>query len=135
MRAFSSMSRWVGFNCTSVEVEHGERFTGKSSNTISKRINLALGIILSYSDKPLKIIVSIGFFISLSAFIAAISLLYRYIKGEIIVLGYTSIMISIWLLGGVIIFILGVVGLYIAKIFSAVKNRPLYIVDEKLNCL
>jgi dolichol-phosphate mannosyltransferase len=135
MRAFSSMSRWVGFNCTSVEVEHGERFTGKSSNTISKRINLALDIILSYSDKPLKIIVSIGFFISLSAFIAAISLLYRYIKGEIIVLGYTSIMISIWLLGGVIIFILGVVGLYIAKIFSAVKNRPLYIVDEKLNCL
>ncbi len=134
MRAFSSMARWVGFNKTSIEVEHGERLKGKSSNTISKKINLALDIILSYSDKPLKIIVSVGFLISMASFIAALSLLYRYIRGEIVVLGYTSIMVSVWLLGGVIIFILGVVGLYIAKIFSGVKDRPLYIVDEKLNC-
>jgi polyisoprenyl-phosphate glycosyltransferase len=134
MRAFSSMARWVGFNAASIEVEHGERLKGKSSNTISKKINLALDIILSYSDKPLKIIVGIGFLISMASFIAALLLLYRYIKGEIVVLGYTSIMISVWLLGGVIIFILGVVGLYIAKIFSGVKDRPLYIVDEKLNC-
>jgi polyisoprenyl-phosphate glycosyltransferase len=134
MRAFSSMARWVGFNTSSIEVEHGERLKGKSSNTISKKINLALDIILSYSDKPLKIIVSIGFLISMASFIAALSLLYRYLRGEIVVLGYTSIMVSVWLLGGVIIFILGVVGLYIAKIFSGVKDRPLYIVDEKLNC-
>jgi polyisoprenyl-phosphate glycosyltransferase len=134
MRAFSSMARWVGFNAASIEVEHGERLKGKSSNTISKKINLALDIILSYSDKPLKIIVGIGFLISMASFIAALLLLYRHIKGEIVVLGYTSIMISVWLLGGVIIFILGVVGLYIAKIFSGVKDRPLYIVDEKLNC-
>lgn len=134
MRAFSSMARWVGFKRTSIEVEHGERLNGKSSNTISKKVNLALDIMLSYSDKPLKIIVSIGFLISMASFIAALLLLYRYLKGEIVVLGYTSIMISVWLLGGVIIFILGVVGLYIAKIFSGVKDRPLYIVDEKLNC-
>jgi polyisoprenyl-phosphate glycosyltransferase len=134
MRAFSSMARWVGFKRTSIEVEHGERFRGKSSNTISKKVNLALDIMLSYSDKPLKLIVGIGFLISMASFIAALSLLYRYIRGEIVVLGYTSIMVSVWLLGGVIIFILGVVGLYIAKIFSGVKDRPLYIVDEKLNC-
>jgi polyisoprenyl-phosphate glycosyltransferase len=134
MRAFSSMARWVGFKRTSIEVEHGERFRGKSSNTISKKVNLALDIMLSYSDKPLKLIVGIGFLISMASFLAALSLLYRYIRGEIVVLGYTSIMISVWLLGGVIIFILGVVGLYIAKIFSGVKDRPLYIVDEKLNC-
>ena len=135
MRAFSPMARWVGFKRASIEVEHGERFHGKSSNTASKRINLALDIILSYSDKPLKIIVSVGFFISLSAFIAAFYLLFRYFNGEIVVLGYTSIIISIWLLGGLIIFILGILGLYITRIFSGVKKRPLYIVDEKLNCI
>jgi polyisoprenyl-phosphate glycosyltransferase len=134
MRAFSSMARWVGFKRTSIEVEHGERLNGKSSNTVSKKVNLALDIMLSYSDKPLKIIVSIGFLISVASFVAALLLLYKYLRGEIVVLGYTSIMISVWLLGGVIIFILGVVGLYIAKIFSGVKDRPLYIVDEKLNC-
>lgn len=134
MRAFSPMARWVGFTRTSIEVEHGARFHGKSSNTYSKRINLALDIILSYSDKPLKIIVSIGFIISLASFIAAFYMLYRYFNGEIVVLGYTSIILSIWLLGGLIIFILGIIGLYITRIFSGVKNRPLYIVDEKLNC-
>jgi polyisoprenyl-phosphate glycosyltransferase len=134
MRAFSSMARWVGFNRTSIEVEHGERFHGKSSNTISKKMNLALDIILSYSDKPLKIIVTVGFLISLSSFIAVLYLLYRYFSGQIIVLGYTSIVISIWMLSGIIIFILGIVGLYITRIFSGIKNRPLYIVDEKLNC-
>ena len=134
MRAFSSMARWVGFSKTSIEVEHGKREGSKSSNTTSKKINLALDMMLSYSDKPLKLIVSIGFIIAFAAFIAAINLLYRYFRGEIAVLGYTSIVISVWFLGGVIIFILGVIGLYIAKIFSGVKNRPLYIIDEKLNC-
>jgi len=134
MRAFSSMARWVGFTKASIEVEHGERVGSKSSNTASKKINLALDMMLSYSDKPLKIIVSIGFMISLGAFLAAVNLLYRYFRGQIVVLGYTSIVISVWFLGGMIIFILGVIGLYIAKIFSGVKNRPLYIVDEKINC-
>jgi polyisoprenyl-phosphate glycosyltransferase len=134
MRAFSSMARWVGFKKISIEVQHGKRFHGKSSNTINKRVNLALDIILSYSDKPLKIIVGAGFLISLSSFVAVIYLLYKYFSGKIIVLGYTSIIISIWLLGGLIIFILGIIGLYITRIFSGVKNRPLYIVDEKLNC-
>jgi polyisoprenyl-phosphate glycosyltransferase len=134
MRAFSPMARWVGFTRTSIEVEHGERFKDKSSTTINKRINLALDIIISYSDKPLRIIISMGFLISVASFVAALVLLYRYLKGEIAVLGYTSIMISVWLLGGVIIFILGVIGLYISRIFSGIKNRPLYIVDEKLNC-
>jgi dolichol-phosphate mannosyltransferase len=133
MRAFSPMARWVGFNRTSIEVEHGERFYGKSSNTLSKRINLALDIILSYSDKPLKIIVTVGFLIAGSSFISGFYLLYRYFKGQIVVLGYTSIVISIWFLSGVIIFILGILGLYISKIFTGIKDRPLYIIDKTIN--
>jgi len=133
MRAFFTMAKWVGFNTESINVEHGKRFQGKSMATASKRINLAMDIILSYSDKPLRIIVSIGFLISLCSFIAAFSILYKYFFGHIVVLGYTSIIISIWFLSGLIIFTLGIIGLYISKIFSGIKNRPLYIVDKIIN--
>jgi polyisoprenyl-phosphate glycosyltransferase len=133
MRAFFPMVKWVGFNNTSINVEHVRRKHGKSMATANKRINLALDIFLSYSDKPLKIIVSIGFLISLCSFIAAFGLLYKYFFGHVVVLGYTSIMISIWFLSGLIIFILGIIGLYISKIFSGIKNRPLYIIDKQIN--
>jgi polyisoprenyl-phosphate glycosyltransferase len=133
MRAFSPMVRWVGFDTTTIKVEHGERFAGKTTYNLRKLFNLALDIILSYSDKPLKIIVRLGFFISLMAFMFALYIFYRYCTGKITVTGYTSIIISIWFLGGLVIMILGVLGLYIAKIFAGVKNRPLYIVDKKIN--
>jgi polyisoprenyl-phosphate glycosyltransferase len=90
MRAFFPMVKWVGFNNTSINVSHDKRRHGKSMATTSKRMNLALDIFLSYSDKPLKIIVSIGFLISLCSFIAAFGLLYKYFFGHVIVLGYTG---------------------------------------------
>lgn len=133
MRAFAPMARWVGFKKTSIEVEHGKRFSGKTTYSLGKLIGLAFDIILSYSDKPLKIIVRLGFLISASAFIAASYTLYKYFSGQISVSGYTSIIISIWFLGGLIILILGVLGLYISRIFSGIKNRPLYIVDKTIN--
>ena len=133
MRAFSPMARWVGFKKTSIEVEHGKRFFGKTTYNIRKLLTLAFNIILSYSDKPLKIIIRIGFLISSSAFITALYILYKYVNGKITVSGYTSIIISIWFLGGLIILILGILGLYISKIFTGIKNRPLYIIDKKIN--
>ena len=133
MRAFSPMVRWVGFEKISINVEHGQRFSGKTTYNVSKLLNLALDIILSYSDKPLKLIVRLGFFISLMAFMFALYIFYRYWTGKITVTGYTSTIISIWFLGGLIIMILGVLGLYIAKIFAGVKNRPVYIVDKMIN--
>jgi polyisoprenyl-phosphate glycosyltransferase len=133
MRAFSPMVRWVGFKKTSIEVEHGARFSGKTTYSMAKLLKLAFDIILSYSDKPLRIIVRLGFFIASSAFIAAICILYKYFNGKITVSGYTSIIISIWFLGGLIILILGILGLYISKIFAGIKNRPLYIIDKKIN--
>jgi len=65
--------------------------------------------------------------------VAAIFILVKYFNHEIVVSGYTSIIISIWFLGGLIIFILGVIGLYISRIFAGIKNRPFYIVDKKIN--
>jgi dolichol-phosphate mannosyltransferase len=133
MRAFSPMVRWVGFSKAFIPVEHGERFNGKSTYSLKKIFNLAGDIILAYSDKPLKIIIQTGFIISFISFLIGVYYLITYFEGRILVPGYISIILSIWFLGGLIILNLGVIGLYISKIFAGIKNRPLYIIDKSIN--
>jgi glycosyltransferase involved in cell wall biosynthesis len=133
MRAFSPMVRWVGFSKSSINVEHSTRFEGKSSYNLSRLIELALDISLAYSDKPLRLTIKFGFIISLISFVFAVVLIVRYYFGYIKVGGYTSLMVSIWFLSGLVIMILGIIGLYISKIFDGVKNRPLYIIDKITN--
>jgi dolichol-phosphate mannosyltransferase len=131
MRAFPPMIKWVGFKSCSIDVEHALRYEGKTSYNFSKLINLALDIALAYSDKPLKITVKLGFFLSFFSIIFALISVIRFYIGDITMSGYTSLIVSIWFLSGLIIFILGIAGLYISKIFDGVKSRPLYIVDSK----
>jgi polyisoprenyl-phosphate glycosyltransferase len=131
-RYFPSMIKWVGYKQTSVDVDHSERKEGTSSYNFKKLINLSLDIILSYSDKPLRITIKLGLLITFSSLVISIITLYKWYTGEIEVLGYTSLILSIWLLSGIIIFVLGMVGLYIGKIFENVKNRPTYIIKERL---
>jgi dolichol-phosphate mannosyltransferase len=133
MRAFPHMIKWVGFKSTSIDVEHALRFEGKTTYNLSKLLNLALDIALAYSDKPLKLTVKLGFFLSLFSFIFATISVLRYFLGDITMSGYTSLIVSIWFLSGLVIFILGIVGLYISKIFDGVKSRPLYIISKQLN--
>ncbi len=68
------------------------------------------------------------------SFVIALAYAIRYFVGDILVIGYTSLIISIWFLTGVIISLLGLVGLYIGKMFDTVKNRPTYIVGQSINC-
>jgi dolichol-phosphate mannosyltransferase len=131
LRAFPPMVKWVGFKSISIDVEHALRFEGKTSYNLSKLINLALDIALAYSDKPLKLTVKTGFLISIFSIIFAVISVIRYYLGDITMSGYTSLIVSIWFLSGLMIFILGIVGLYISKIFDGVKSRPLYIVESK----
>ena len=133
LRAFSPMVRWVGFNKGYVDVEHGSRYKGTSTYSLRKVFNLGADIILSYSDKPLKIIIRLGFSISILSFAISLYYLIAYWSGKILVSGFTTIVLSIWFLGGLIIFILGVIGLYISKIFAGIKGRPLYIIDKSIN--
>ncbi len=133
MRAFSPMIQWVGFSKTAINVQHGQRHSGNSSYNWSKLISLALDISISYSYKPLKIIMKVGFIISLLSFLYSIFILLKYITGGINVSGYTSIIVAICFFSGLIISFLGVIGLYLSKIFDGVRNRPLYIVDKKIN--
>ncbi len=133
IKSFPLFVNWVGFRSTSIEVAHVKRAEGKTSYTYGKLFRLAFDTIISFSNKPLKIFVKLGMFLSLISFLAGIYTLYKYLAGEIKVLGYSSIMISIWFLSGMMITIIGVVGIYIGKIFDQSKNRKPFIVEKTVN--
>lgn len=132
MRAFAPMARWVGFNRTAIDVEHAERFAGESSYNWSRLFNLALDFAMAYSDKPLKLTVKLGIGISILSVVYTIYNIILYNMGVITLTGYTSLIVSIWFLSGLIIFTLGIIGLYIGKMFEGIKNRPLYIIDKTI---
>ena len=133
IRYFPTMIKWVGFNTTTINVKHSLRNSGKSSYNFKKMLNLAVDIILAYSDKPIRLIIKLGLVISLISFLLSIFTFYKWIIGDIQVSGYSSLIISIWFLSGFIITTLGLVGLYIGKIFEGVKKRPLYIINNTIN--
>lgn len=133
IRYFPTMIKWVGFKSTKLNVSHDERFEGKSSYSLKRLLNLALDIILAFSDKPIRLLIKTGLMISFVSFIIAIVNFVKWLMGDISVLGYTSLIISVWLLSGFIIATLGVVGLYVGKTFEGVKNRPIYIIEKKVN--
>ena len=124
---------WSGFNSTSIEVKHDKRSSGKSGYTLFKMISLASDIIVSYSAKPLNVSIFIGGIISFCTI--SISLIYFFLSlmGHFEVSGFATIIISIWFLSGTLLFFFGIIGLYIAKIFDNVKQRPIYIIDKTVN--
>ncbi len=133
VKYFPSMIKWVGFTKTSLNVKHSERPEGKSSYNLSKLLNLALDIILANSDKPLRLITKLGFFISAFSFLfAAIYFMIAVFKG-FAVTGFASIIVSIWFFSGLIMFSLGIIGLYIGKTYEQSKNRPSYIIKQIIN--
>lgn len=133
IRFFPAMVQWVGFRKYYLPVQHSERYEGKSSYNFKGLFRLALNTIIAFSDKPMRLTVKLGFFITFISFVVMLVYLVMYFTGHIKVLGFTSLMISFWLLSGIIIFILGFVGLYIGKMFEKVKARPVYIVKDDIN--
>lgn len=133
IKYFPTMVKWVGFKRTEIEVEHAARSTGKSSYNLKGLLRLALNTILAFSDKPLRLTMKLGITISTLSFIFALFELYRALTGQIAVMGYSSLIISIWFLSGVMITLMGMMGLYIGRIFDQVKNRPVFIVSDKIN--
>ncbi len=133
IRFFPAMVQWVGFKKYYLPVQHSERYEGKSSYNFKGLFRLALNTIIAFSDKPMRLTVKLGFFITFISFVVMLVYLVMYFTGHIKVLGFTSLMISFWLLSGIIIFILGFVGLYIGKMFEKVKARPVYIVKDDIN--
>ena len=131
IRYFPTMVRWVGFRQTAIDVVHAANEERGSSYNFKRLFNLALDIMLAYSDKPIRLTVKLGLIVAFTGFLFAVFTLIRYLQGEIIVAGYASLIISLWLLTGFLLVTLGMVGLYVGKTFEGVKKRPIYIVEKR----
>lgn len=131
IKFFPLFVNWVGFKSVAIPIEHASREEGESSYNFFKLLSLAFNVIISFSDKPLRLFV--GFGLSISALSILISIFYtiQYLLGNISEPGFTSLVLSIWFLSGVIISCIGVVGVYLGKTFNQSKNRPVFIIDEE----
>lgn len=132
-RFFPVMVRWTGFRSTSIPVRHEARAEGKSAYSLRKLLRLALDVVLSSSDKPLRLVALLGIFVSIVAVGMTIFGLVRYLHGDVTVAGYTSLIASMWLLAGVTLFSMGIIGLYVGRVFESVKFRPTFVVRERIN--
>ena len=130
---FPVMVRWVGFSSTSIKVSHAARECGDTTYTFRSLIALSFGVMLSFSDKPLRLIVKLGFIVSFVSAIYALSIVINVLLNGIAVAGWSSMMASLWLIFGILMSIIGVVGLYVGRTFDETKSRPVYIVDKQTN--
>lgn len=121
----------LGFQNAIVYYEQFERFAGETKYPFSKMVNFAIDGITSFSVRPLRIIFATGFIFLFLTIIAAIYSLIQYFSGNV-VSGWTSMILSLWFIGSIIIMSIGVIGEYIGKIYIEVKNRPRYIIESVL---
>ena len=132
-RSFGSLLFYLGFKSSVIEVEHAERLDGRSSYSIRKLLKLSFDVMISNTNKPLKFAVVLGFMMAGASFSLALYNIIAKLVGWIEVQGYTTTIFSIWFVGGVLLVMLGIIGLYVGKIFDQVKERPLFVVSEKIN--
>ncbi|GAA0086674.1 glycosyltransferase family 2 protein [Clostridium sp. CTA-7] len=121
----------IGYKYSIVEYERHERFAGESKYPLKKMLAFAWDGITSFSIKPIRIITSLGFSIFILSLIALVYSLVVKFMGKTQA-GWTSLTISIWMIGGIQLLSLGVIGEYIGKIYNETKSRPRYIIKEIL---
>ena len=133
-RFVRGLSSWVGFQQVGIEYEREKRFAGKTKYPLKKMISFALDGILSFSKKPLKIALNIGF---ISILLGIVMIIYVFIGKiffpAITMPGWASILIAVVFFGGVQLFTIGIIGEYIGRIYDETKNRPLYIIEDEVN--
>ncbi len=121
----------VGFKSDVVYYERAERFAGESKYPLKKMISFAIEGITSLSTKPIRMITNLGIFIFFVSIVVLIYSLVRYFTGNTIK-GWTTTVLSVWAIGGLIMISLGVLGEYIGKIYLETKNRPRFIIESYL---
>lgn len=130
LRFFAALVHWMGFKVGSVSIAHADRAHGASTYTGRMLLTLSVDTVVAYSDKPLRISIRLGFLISLMSFAWGIYILFKALLYGTPVMGWPSLFVSIYLMSGVIIAILGILGMYLGKTFDETKKRPLYIVSN-----
>jgi glycosyltransferase involved in cell wall biosynthesis len=132
-RFYGSTIRWLGFNTSEVEANHGSRHSGKPSYTFKKRFKLASDIILAFSDRPLKLAIVFGLLMALTSTILLILTFVGTFQIKSAITGWASILIALFFVGGSILVVLGIIGVYVGRVFRQVKNRPLYVISSQIN--
>jgi dolichol-phosphate mannosyltransferase len=132
-RAFPIFLNSVGFRRACVDVEHAPRFNGASSYTFGKLIDFAVQCIVSQSNKPLRLSIRFGFILAAWSLLYGWYLLMRYFIYGVAVAGWTSLMVMMSFLFGLLFANIGILGLYMGKVFDEVKQRPLYMIENTVN--
>lgn len=122
------LARWTGFRTVRIPIQHGLRTEGKTSYTLGKLIQMASRVALSFSDKPLRLVMTAAFALAGVGLGVAVFAVYRYLVGDIRVAGFTSILASVWIVGSIIMASIGVVGLYVGRMHNETKRRPQYLI-------
>ena len=133
IRYFPAMAQWVGFRQAVCPVRHAARSEGESSYSWKKLFRLALDNMIAFSDKPLRITALTGLCISVLAVLVTLFYLCLALSGLIKVMGYASLILSIWFNTGIMLMTIGMVGIYVGKTFSQTKRRPVFIIADSLN--
>lgn len=131
-RGYVMYIRWLGYRQAVIDVEHDERFEGKSSYSFRKRVDMAIELLTSQSDRVLRLFVKVGFVVSVLSFLTIIGLIIYKALVEVSI-GWTSSIATTILIGGVIVMVMGIVGIYVGNVFMQTKNRPLYVIRQILN--
>ncbi|HJN62907.1 MAG TPA: glycosyltransferase, partial [Candidatus Paceibacterota bacterium] len=130
-RFVRGLRSWTGYKSTSIKYNREDRTIGKAKYSISKLFKLALDGLTGFSTIPLRLSIYIGFTIALLSFLAAIVILILRITLAFNVSGWASLILVVFFMGGVQLLLLGVVGEYIARIYTESQNRPVYVIKEK----
>jgi dolichol-phosphate mannosyltransferase len=133
MRFFPASLSLMGFEVGYVPLPHYSRQEGKSSYTFRKLARLGINAILAHSQRPLKISAALGLFISALSLLAGFAILILALFWGATVTGWASLIVAVCVLGGIQIFVTGIVGIYVGKCFEETKKRPLYFVRDTFN--
>jgi dolichol-phosphate mannosyltransferase len=133
MRCLPASFSIMGFEATEVEIPHHPRTYGESSYTLKKLVKLGSTMVLAHSQIPLRLVMVSGFVIAAVAMLAGFGIAIAHVYGFVQVPGYTSLIVAIIAIGGVQIFMTGVVGIYVGKCLDEAKRRPLYFVRDLRN--
>lgn len=129
-RFIVALMGWFGFSHVGVETKRDERYRGKTKYSFAKQIQLAIDGILSFNYFTLRVTTYFGFIVSICSFILGITMIIKKIFFGMPVSGYASIIVSIFFLGGIQLFMIGVMSEYIGRIYLEIQNRPVYIIKE-----
>jgi len=129
-RSYSKEVWWLGYETALVDIQHQERHSGVSSHSLTSQLRHALDTILSQSTRPLYASVGVGLFSAVSAAVAGLFLVARKLITGQVAAGWTSVMVALFFVGGLLATNMGVLGLYIGNIFLELKGRPTFIVER-----